>query len=99
MSILWEYADDPERQLCAPAVVLRGTENGASAAPSVPQLPQVVLGAGAGVSGGQLVSAGGAAGGHRPLAAPGDLAATDGGGSAVVDGEAGAVADVATVGR
>ena len=98
VSILWKYTDEQERQLHAAAVVLRGTEKGARAAPRVPELPQVVLGAEAASGAGQLVCAGGASGEYRLLAARRDIAAADGGATAVVDGQTGALAAMAAVG-
>src|SRR5690349_16687417 len=82
-------------ELRATAVVPERAADGAGAAAPVPRVWADVLG-GVGAAGARgLVRAGGAAERDRPLAAPGDVGAADGGGAAVVAGQAGAVATLA----
>src|SRR3954468_3789065 len=85
-------------QLPAPAVVFERAAAGAGAAAPVSWVWADVLG-GVGAAGAwRVVRARGAAGRDRPLAAPGDLGAPDGGGAAVVAGASGTVAGVAAAG-
>src|SRR4051812_18146389 len=85
-------------ELRAPAVVPERASDGASAAASVSRVRADVFGRVGVARARRVVRAGGPSERDRPLAASGDIDASDGGGAAVVVGTPGAVAGLAAAG-
>jgi len=96
VSVLWRYAELQAWDVCASPMVFLGTQGGASAEVSVQGMQADVLGALAVPGTRELVCTGGAPVGDRPLAAYGQFPTSHSGASALVVGEARAVAIVAS---